>query len=231
MTASDSNGFVYDPNGIDYQVVQQIKEVERGRIKTYADRVETASYHEGSVWDFDVTYDIALPSATQNEIDGERAKRLVQNGVTVVASGSNMPCTPEAVTVFHEANVLLGPAKAANAGGVAVSALEMSQNSERLSWTFEEVDERLKVIMKNIFTESAQAADEYGFDKDYLAGANIAGFKKKLRTHDGPRRYLIKLLNVQYAANGQFKKKGKLTAKVGFLFSLKDYSFLEGLFG
>ncbi|BAP84658.1 glutamate dehydrogenase [Paucilactobacillus hokkaidonensis JCM 18461] len=178
VTASDSNGFVYDPNGIDYQVVQQIKEVERGRIKTYADRVETASYHEGSVWDFDVTYDIALPSATQNEIDGERAKRLVQNGVTVVASGSNMPCTPEAVTVFHEANVLLGPAKAANAGGVAVSALEMSQNSERLSWTFEEVDERLKVIMKNIFTESAQAADEYGFDKDYLAGANIAGFKK-----------------------------------------------------
>ncbi|WP_137596720.1 NADP-specific glutamate dehydrogenase [Paucilactobacillus kaifaensis] len=178
LTVSDSDGFVYDPNGIDYQLVQQIKEVERGRIKLYAQRVETAEYHEGSVWDFDVDYDVALPSATQNEIDGGRAARLVQNGAKVVASGANMPSTPEAVEVFKKANVLLGPAKAANAGGVAVSALEMSQNDERLSWTFEEVDQRLKTIMQNIFTESATAAAEYGLGKDYLAGANIAGFKR-----------------------------------------------------
>lgn len=178
LTASDSNGFVYDPNGIDYKVVQQIKEVERGRIKDYADRVETAEYHEGSVWDFDVDYDIALPCATQNEIDGGRAARIAQNGAAVVNCGSNMPCTPEAVEIFHSQKVLLGPAKAANAGGVAVSALEMSQNDERLSWTFDEVDERLQVIMHDIFAESEKAAKEYGFGNDYLAGANIAGFKK-----------------------------------------------------
>lgn len=178
LTVSDSDGFVYDPSGIDYKLVQQIKEVERNRIKRYAERVETAEYHEGSVWDFDVAYDIALPSATQNEIDGGRAARLVQNGATVVASGANMPSTPEAVEVFKKAHVLLGPAKAANAGGVAVSALEMSQNDERLSWTFAEVDQRLKLIMQNIFAESAAAATEYGLGKDYLAGANIAGFKR-----------------------------------------------------
>lgn len=178
VTASDSNGFVYDPSGIDYKVVQQIKEVERGRIKDYADRVSTAVYHEGSVWDFDADYDIALPCATQNEIDGDQADRVIKNGATVVASGANMPCTPAAVAAFSKANVLLGPAKAANAGGVAVSALEMSQNSERLSWTFKEVDDRLKDIMQNIFDESQAAAEEYGLDNDYLAGANIAGFNK-----------------------------------------------------
>lgn len=178
VTASDSNGFVYDPNGIDYKVIQQIKEVERGRIKAYADRVSTAEYHEGSVWDFDADYDIALPCATQNEIDADQADRVIKNGATVVASGANMPCTPAAVTAFSKANVLLGPAKAANAGGVAVSALEMSQNSERLSWTFEEVDNRLKDIMQNIFDESQAAAEEYGLGKNYLAGANIAGFNK-----------------------------------------------------
>lgn len=178
VTASDSNGFVYDPNGIDYQVVQQIKEVERGRIKEYAARVASAEYHEGSVWDFDVEYDIALPCATQNEIDADQAARLAKNGAIAVNCGSNMPCTPEAVEVLHENKVLLGPAKAANAGGVAVSALEMSQNSERLSWTFEEVDGRLQTIMKNIFAQSKAAAKEYGFGNDYLAGANIAGFKK-----------------------------------------------------
>lgn len=178
VTASDSNGFVYDPNGIDYTVVKQIKEVERGRISDYAKRVATATYQEGSVWDFDVDYDIALPCATQNEIDGGRAARLAQNGAKVVACGANMPCTPEAVEVFKKNSVLLGPAKAANAGGVAVSALEMSQNSERLSWTFEEVDNRLKDIMKNIFEESAAAAEEYGLGTDYLAGSNIAGFNK-----------------------------------------------------
>lgn len=178
VTASDSNGFVYDSNGIDYKVIQQIKEVERGRIKAYADRVSTAEYHEGSVWDFDADYDIALPCATQNEIDADQADRVIKNGATVVASGANMPCTPAAVTAFNKANVLLGPAKAANAGGVAVSALEMSQNSERLSWTFEEVDNRLKDIMQNIFDESQAAAEEYGLGKNYLAGANIAGFNK-----------------------------------------------------
>lgn len=178
LTASDSNGFVYDPNGIDYTIVKQIKEVERGRIKEYADRVISAEYHEGSVWDFDLTYDVALPCATENEIGKDQATRLASNGATVVNCGSNMPCTPEAVQVFHETNVLLGPAKAANAGGVAVSALEMSQNSERLSWTFEEVDQRLEKIMQDIYTQSAEAAKEYGFGKDYLAGANIAGFKK-----------------------------------------------------
>ena len=178
LTASDSNGFVYDPNGIDYTIVKQIKEVERGRIKEYADRVTSAEYHEGSVWDFDLTYDVALPCATENEIGKDQATRLASNGATVVNCGSNMPCTPEAVQVFHETNVLLGPAKAANAGGVAVSALEMSQNSERLSWTFEEVDQRLEKIMQDIYTQSAEAAKEYGFVKDYLAGANIGGFKK-----------------------------------------------------
>jgi glutamate dehydrogenase (NADP+) len=178
LTASDSNGFVYDPNGIDYTIVKQIKEVERGRIKEYADRVTSAEYHEGSVWNFDLTYDVALPCATENEIGKDQATRLASNGATVVNCGSNMPCTPEAVQVFHETNVLLGPAKAANAGGVAVSALEMSQNSERLSWTFEEVDQRLEKIMQDIYTQSAEAAKEYGFGKDYLAGANIAGFKK-----------------------------------------------------
>lgn len=178
VTASDSNGFVYDPNGIDYKIVKQIKEVERGRIKEYAERVETAIYHEGSVWDFDTDYDIALPCATQNEIDGPKAERLAKNGAQVVACGANMPCTPEAVAVFKAHQVILGPAKAANAGGVAVSALEMSQNSERLAWTFEEVDSRLKDIMENIFAESSAAAEEYHLGTDYLAAANIAGFTK-----------------------------------------------------
>lgn len=178
LTVSDSNGYVYDPNGIDYKIVKQIKEVERGRIKDYADRVATATYYEGSVWDFDVDYDIALPCATQNEIDGGRAARAIQNGAKIVNAGANMPCTPEAVKVFKQAAVIVGPAKAANAGGVAVSALEMSQNSERLSWTFEEVDQLLKRIMEDIFKESAEAAKTYGLGNDYLAGANIAGFKK-----------------------------------------------------
>ncbi|ANK58980.1 NADP-specific glutamate dehydrogenase [Loigolactobacillus backii] len=178
LTVSDSNGFVYDENGIDYKVVQQIKEVERGRIKDYADRVKTATYHEGSVWDFDVDYDLALPCATQNEIDAKQAKLVVKDGAQLVAAGANMPSTPEAVKVFRDANLLYGPAKAANAGGVAVSALEMSQNSARLSWTFEDVDQRLQKIMQNIYQESADAAKEYGVEGDYLAGANIAGFLK-----------------------------------------------------
>ncbi|KRN93957.1 NADP-specific glutamate dehydrogenase [Pediococcus stilesii] len=178
ITVSDSNGFIYDPNGIDYRLVKQIKEIERGRIKEYAERVTGAQYYEGSVWDFDIDYDIALPCATQNEINAEQAQRLSDNGAIAVNCGSNMSCTPEAVQVLHKNQVLLGPSKAANAGGVVVSALEMSQNSARLSWTFDEVDQRLQVIMKDIFNQSADAAEAYGFKNDYLVGANIAGFKK-----------------------------------------------------
>ncbi|ETY74857.1 glutamate dehydrogenase [Lactiplantibacillus fabifermentans T30PCM01] len=178
ITCSDSNGYVIDENGVDFEVVKQIKEVERGRIKDYADRVASATYHEGSVWDAQVAYDIALPCATQNEIDGAKAATVIANGAKAVAEGANMPSTPEAIAAYQQAGVLYGPAKAANAGGVAVSALEMSQNSMRLSWTFEEVDNRLKAIMQNIFANSVKAANEYGVSGDYLSGANIAGFTK-----------------------------------------------------
>ena len=178
ITCSDSNGYVIDENGIDFKIVKQIKEVERGRIKDYADRVASASYYEGSVWDAQVAYDIALPCATQNEISGNQAKNLIANGAKVVAEGANMPSSPEAIAAYQAASLLYGPAKAANAGGVAVSALEMSQNSMRLSWTFEEVDNRLKQIMQDIFAHSVAAADEYHVSGDYLSGANIAGFTK-----------------------------------------------------
>lgn len=151
VALSDSNGYVYDPNGINLDVVKQIKEVERGRIKEYVNRVQGAEYHEGCSGIWTIKCDIALPCATQNEINEESAKALVANGVFAVAEGANMPSTPEAIAVFQNAGVLFGPAKAANAGGVATSALEMSQNSERLSWTFEEVDAKLKNIMTNIF--------------------------------------------------------------------------------
>ncbi|CAJ1178475.1 NADP-specific glutamate dehydrogenase [Companilactobacillus paralimentarius] len=178
VTCSDSNGYVTDENGIDVDTVKQIKEVERGRIKEYAEKVTGAKYHEGSVWDAKVAYDIALPCATQNEINGDQAKNIIANGAKVVAEGANMPSNPEAIKDYQEAGLLYGPAKAANAGGVAVSALEMSQNSMRLSWSFEEVDNRLKQIMKDIFDNSVAAADEYGVSGDYLSGANIAGFTK-----------------------------------------------------
>ena len=178
VTVSDSNGYIYDPNGIDVATVQQIKEVERGRIKEYAEKVATATYHEGSVWDFDLDYDIALPCATQNEINDQQAQLLVKNGVKYVAEGANMPSTTDAINIYKDNNVIYGPAKAANAGGVAVSELEMSQNSERLSWSFEDVDGQLKDIMENIYQKSADAAKEYGLDKNYQAGANIAGFEK-----------------------------------------------------
>ncbi|WP_318766714.1 NADP-specific glutamate dehydrogenase [Lactiplantibacillus carotarum] len=178
ITCSDSNGYVVDENGIDFQVVKQIKEVERGRIKEYADRVATATYYEGSVWTAKLAYDIALPCATQNEIDGAKAQTIIANGAKAVAEGANMPSNPDAIAAYQQAGVLYGPAKAANAGGVAVSALEMSQNSMRLSWSFEEVDGRLKTIMQNIFANSVAAADEYGVSGDYLSGANIAGFTK-----------------------------------------------------
>ncbi|WP_446897393.1 NADP-specific glutamate dehydrogenase [Clostridium sp. LBM24168] len=178
LVVSDSNGYVIDPNGIDFSILKQIKEVERGRISDYAYRVEGAQYHEGSAWNSDLKYDIALPCATQNEIGEKEAHKIVANGVKLVAEGANMPGTPQAIQIYRQANLLYGPAKAANAGGVAVSALEMSQNSMRLSWPAEEVDQRLKKIMQNIFKNSAETAHEYGLDNDYLSGANIAGFIK-----------------------------------------------------
>ena len=178
ITVSDSNGYIVDENGIDVAVVKQIKEVERGRIKTYADRVTSAHYYEGSVWDADLQYDLALPCATQNEIDGTQAARFKAAGVIAVAEGANMPSDPEAITAYTDAGILYGPAKAANAGGVAVSALEMSQNSRRLSDSFEKVDGQLHDIMQHIFKASADAAAEYGMAGDYEAGANIAGFLK-----------------------------------------------------
>ena len=178
VAMSDSNGYIYDENGIDLAVVKQIKEVERGRIREYADRVKGAKYVEGCRGIWSVKCDIALPCATQNELNGEEAALLIQNGVIAVAEGANMPSTPEAVEAFQKAGVLFGPAKAANAGGVATSALEMSQNSMRYSWTFEEVDEKLKHIMTGIFHNSYNAAEKYGMKGNLVAGANIAGFEK-----------------------------------------------------
>ena len=177
VTMSDSNGFIYDPNGINLDVVKDIKEVKRGRIKEYAERVAGSTYTEGArPWS--VKCDIALPCATQNELDGDDAKALVANGCKFVAEGANMPSTPEAVEVFKSAGVFFGPAKAANAGGVATSGLEMSQNSLRLSWSFEEVDQRLHDIMVNIFKTCIDSAKKYGHDDDLIMGANIGGFEK-----------------------------------------------------
>lgn len=178
VAMSDSNGYIVDNNGIDLAVVKQIKEVERGRIKEYVNRVKGAEYHEGCAGIWTVKCDIALPCATQNEINEESAKTLVKNGVIAVGEGANMPSTPEAVATFQNAGVLFAPAKAANAGGVATSALEMSQNSMRYSWTFEEVDAKLKNIMINIFHNAYNAAEKYGQKGNLVAGANIAGFEK-----------------------------------------------------
>ncbi len=178
VAMSDSNGYIYDPNGINLDVVKQIKEVERGRIKEYVNRVKGAEYHDGCSGIWTVKCDIALPCATQNEINEESAKILVKNGVIAVGEGANMPSTPEAIAVFQNAGVLFAPAKAANAGGVATSALEMSQNSQRLSWTFQEVDAKLKTIMVNIFHNAYNAAEKYGMKGNLVAGANIAGFEK-----------------------------------------------------
>ena len=178
IAMSDSNGYIVDENGIDYKVMQEIKEVKRARIKTYLDYVPTAKYVEGCAGIWTVPCDIALPCATQNELDGASAQALVKNGCFAVAEGANMPSTPEAVTIFQANGVLFGPAKAANAGGVATSGLEMSQNSLRLSWTFDEVDEKLHGIMTNIYHNAAKAAEEYGMAGNLVAGANIAGFLK-----------------------------------------------------
>ena len=178
VAMSDSGGYVYDEKGIDLAVVRRIKEVERGRISEYAKRVEGAVYTPGCKGIWTIPCDIALPCATQNELDLESAEALVKNGVIAVAEGANMPSTPEAVACFQKAGVLFGPAKAANAGGVAVSGLEMSQNSLRLSWTAEEVDERLHGIMRGIYKAASDAAKEYGHDGNLVMGANIAGFLK-----------------------------------------------------
>lgn len=177
VALSDSNGYVYDPNGIQLDVVKDIKEVKRGRIKEYAERVSGAQYHEGKgIWT--IPCDIALPCATQNELTGEDARMLAANGVIAVCEGANMPCTPEAIDVLMEKGIWYAPGKASNAGGVATSGLEMSQNSLRLSWTFEEVDARLKAIMEEIFKTCSETAKEYGMEGNYMAGANIAGFIK-----------------------------------------------------
>ena len=178
VAMSDSNGYVYDKDGIDLALVKQIKEVERKRISEYVKARPTAEYHEGCKGIWTIPCDIALPCATQNEIDGESAAALVKNGCKVVSEGANMPSTPEAIDTYLANGLLYGPAKAANAGGVATSGLEMSQNSMRLSWSFEEVDEKLHGIMKSIFKACDDAAKEYGVAGNYMAGANIAGFLK-----------------------------------------------------
>ncbi len=178
VTCSDSNGYVYDAEGIDLAAVKDIKEVKRGRISEYVKYRPNAEYHEGCRGVWSVKCDIALPCATQGEINLESAKLLIANGCQVVAEGANMPSTLEAIEYYLQSKILFGPAKAANAGGVAVSALEMSQNSERLSWTFEEVDERLKGIMANIYRNAKKNAEEYGDPDNLVMGANIAGFKK-----------------------------------------------------
>jgi glutamate dehydrogenase (NADP+) len=177
VTLSDSTGWIHDPAGIDVELVKQIKEVERGRISEYAKRKAGVEYHEGrGVWA--IPCDIALPCATQNELFIDDAKALVANGVKVVAEGANMPTTIDATEYLQQAGVVFLPGKAANAGGVATSGLEMSQNSERLSWTFEEVDAKLKGIMVSIFHAADDAAKRYGVEGNYVAGANIAGFEK-----------------------------------------------------
>ena len=176
VTCSDSNGYIYDPEGIDLAAVKEIKQVRRGRIKEYVETHPQAEYHEGCRGVWTVTCDIALPCATQGEIDLASAKALVANGVTAVGEGANMPSSLDAIAYFQQQKVLFAPAKAANAGGVAVSALEMAQNSERLQWTFEEVDGRLKAIMKNIYESARKNAEKYADPDDLVAGANITAF-------------------------------------------------------
>ena len=178
VAMSDSNGYVYDEEGIDLALMKEIKEIKRERISEYASERDSAFYRVGCKNIWTVPCDIALPCATQNELNLEGAKALVKNGCICVAEGANMPCTPDAVAHFQASGVLFAPAKAANAGGVATSALEMSQNSMRYSWTFEEVDAKLHQIMINIYKNCSSAAKEYGLEGNLVAGANIAGFLK-----------------------------------------------------
>ncbi|MDW9820698.1 NADP-specific glutamate dehydrogenase [Sinorhizobium meliloti] len=184
VACSDSNGYVVDEDGIDLELVKEIKEVRRERISEYA-RLKGAGTHyieAGSVWD--VPCDVAMPSATQNELTGKDARTLVKNGVLAVGEGANMPCTPEAVRIFQEAGVLFAPGKAANAGGVATSALEMQQNASRDSWTFEQTEARLATIMQGVHDRCAETAEEYGTPGDYVLGANIAGFVRVAEAMD-----------------------------------------------
>lgn len=178
VALSDSNGYIYDPNGIKLDIVKQIKEVQRARISEYVKQVPGSEYKEGcgNIWN--IPCQIALPCATQNELNGENAKTLVQNGVIAVCEGANMPCTLEAVETFLQAKIVYAPGKASNAGGVATSGLEMCQNSARYSWTAEEVDSKLQNIMVNIFHNAYQASQKYGMEGNLVAGANIAGFLK-----------------------------------------------------
>ncbi|MCT4583295.1 MAG: NADP-specific glutamate dehydrogenase [Peptostreptococcaceae bacterium] len=174
----DSAGYIFDENGLDIDIIKEIKEVKRARIKTYLDYKKDAKYVDNQREIWTINCDIALPCATQNDITIKEAKLLVENNVFAIGEGANMPCTNEALDYFLENNILVAPAKAANAGGVATSALEMVQNSIRMSWSFEEVDEKLKEIMVKIFKDAKEAAEEYGVEGNYVAGANIAGFKK-----------------------------------------------------
>ncbi len=178
VACSDSNGYIYDHNGLDLVSIKDIKEVKRARISTYCDTHSNAVFNEGSTNIWDIKCDIALPCATQGELDKKAAQTLINNGCIVVAEGANMPSTLEAIDLFIKNNVYFAPGKAANAGGVATSGLEMSQNSLRLSWSFEEVDEKLKGIMKNIYLNASITALEYGHPKNLVIGSNIAGFKK-----------------------------------------------------
>lgn len=178
VAMSDSNGYIYDKNGIDLSVVKQIKEVERGRIKEYISRVKGSEYFEGSKGIWSIKCDAAFPCATQNEIDEESAALLVKNGVKYVGEGANMPSTLKAIETFQRAKIVFLPAKAANAGGVATSALEMAQSSQRVYWSFAEVDEQLKKVMARIYRNIDETAKRYGCAGDYVAGANIAGFEK-----------------------------------------------------
>jgi len=177
VAVSDSNGYVMDPKGIDLELLKQLKEVERRRIKDYTLYHKDAIYKEnGNIWE--IPCQIAMPSATQNELNKADAEMLVKNGLIAVGEGANMPCTPEAVDVFLKAGVLFGPGKAANAGGVATSGLEMEQNASRSSWDFDYTEQKLKKIMQNIFQACKQTSDEFGYPQNYVVGANIAGFKK-----------------------------------------------------
>lgn len=177
ITASDSSGYVYDPDGLDLDLLKQVKEVERGRIKDYADKRPSATFvSDGSIWD--VECDVALPCATQNELDGDAAAKLVKNGTKFVAEGANMPCSPEAIDIFNAAGVRFAPGKASNAGGVATSGLEMEQNAARSHWSFDQADQRLHKIMVDIHDTSIETAEKYGFPDNYMIGANIAGFIK-----------------------------------------------------
>lgn len=178
IAMSDSKGFVHDPDGIDLDCVKEIKEVRRARMEEYVKSHPNAKYYEGSKGIWQLKCDVALPCATQNELDGEGAKALIKNGVMIVAEGANMPSTPEAIEAFQQGGVVIAPGKASNAGGVACSGLEMSQNSIRYSWTAQEVDQKIQAIMKDIFQSAYSAAEQFGCSGNLIAGSNIAGFLK-----------------------------------------------------